>query len=93
MSCLPVKTLSPSAHPLWVLFPQAVSDSQECVWCWVQGGSAREGVCLEVERDHWGNADQNHPEAAEGSRSRPVDGRQPPVPPAVKLEPPSALPF
>ena len=52
-------------------------------------GSAREGVSLEVERDHWGNADQNHPEAVESSGgSRTVDGRQPPVPSAIKLEPP-----
>ena len=52
-------------------------------------GSAREGVYLEVERDHWGNADQNHPEAVESSGgSRTVDGRQPPVPSAIKLEPP-----
>ena len=43
---------------------------------------------LEVEHDHWGNADQNHPEAAEDSGgSGTVDGRQPPVPPAIKLEP------
>lgn len=89
LSCLPVKTLSPSARPLRVLFPQAMSGSQECAWCWVGGGNAGQGMCLEVEQDLWGNADQNHPKAAEGSGgSGTVDGRQPPVPPAAKLEPP-----
>lgn len=92
LSCLPVKTLSPSARPLRVLFPQAMSGSQECAWCWVGGGSAGQGMCLEVEQDLWGNADPNHPKAAEGSGgSGTVDGRQPPVPPAIKLEPPPDL--
>lgn len=49
-------------------------------------------MCLEVEQDLWGNADPNHPKAAEGSGgSGTVDGRQPPVPPAIKLEPPPDL--